>query len=321
LLKATDNSGAVTYTIKYGTTTLSTTGTSAVQKSYIVTGLTPETIYNFSVDAKDATGNAAANNPITVSATTIKGSVFGPAPVPSLLAANVISIFSDPYTNVATGFDMWYATTMTETTIDTDKIKSVKSTAANAAFGTPNINPEVDLTASNMEKLHADIYPTVATTMSLGVVTATGECKLPLTLIPNQWNSIDLSLTTLKANNPASDLSKVKQVGFWLVNGTYYLDNLLFYKGTYETQTGINDLTTKKSVTVYPNPVQDVFRLSSDVIIEQLVVRNLAGQIMLISKLNANEASIHVGDFAPGSYFVTIKMSNGRFENHKIIKQ
>jgi len=321
LLNATDNSGVIHYTINYGTTTLTTTGNSGAQKSYIVSGLSPETNYTFSVEAKDAAGNAAANNPIIINATTAKGSVFGSAPTPSLLAANVISIFSDSYTNVTTGFDMWYATTMTETTIGTDKIKSVTSTAANAAFGTPNINPQTDLISTNMEKLHVDIYPTVATTMSLGVVTATGECKLPLTLVPNQWNSIDLLLTELKANNPAGDFSKVKQVGFWLVNGTFYLDNLLFYKGTYEAQTGINDLKAMKSVTVYPNPVQDIFRLSSDNTIEQVVIRNLAGQSMLVSKLNTNEATIHIGDFAPGSYFVTIKLSNGQFENHKIIKQ
>jgi endoglucanase Acf2 len=321
LLNATDNSGSVTYTIKYGTTTLTTTGTSAVQKSYIVSGLTPETAYSFSVEAKDATGNAAANNPIVVAATTTKESVFAPAPTPTILAANVISVFSDPYVNVASSFNMWYATTMTEVVNGNDKVKLVNNTSANAAFGTPDITPLVNLVSTSMEKLHVDIYPTVATTMSLGVVTTTGECKLPLTLIPGQWNSIDLSLSNLKANNATSDLSKVKQVGFWLVNGTFYLDNLLFYKGTYESQTGISDLKAIKSVKVYPNPVQDIFRLSSDNTIEQVVVRNLAGQSMLVSKLNANEATIHIGDFAPGSYFVKIKLSNGQFENHKIIKQ
>jgi len=80
-------------------------------------------------------------------------------------------------------------------------------------------------------------------------------------------------------------------------------------------------LAAKKMVTVYPNPVQNIFRLSSDNIMEQIVVRNLAGQTMFISKLNVNETSIHIGNFAPGSYLVTVKLSNGKFENYKIIKQ
>ncbi len=73
LLNATDNSGAINYSISYGTvpTVVTVTGVSATQKSYIVTGLTPSTAYTFSVTAKDAANNAAANNPIAVSATTL----------------------------------------------------------------------------------------------------------------------------------------------------------------------------------------------------------------------------------------------------------
>jgi len=70
LLNATDNSGSISYAITYGSTTLNTTGTSGTQKSYIVPGLTASTAYNFSVTAKDASNNAAANNPLSVSATT-----------------------------------------------------------------------------------------------------------------------------------------------------------------------------------------------------------------------------------------------------------
>lgn len=76
----------------------------------------------------------------------------------------------------------------------------------------------------------------------------------------------------------------------------------------------------QKSTHLFPNPVQDMLKLSSDINIEQVVVRNLTGQTMLISKFNSNEGSIHIGDFAPGSYFVTIKFPNGKLENHKIIK-
>jgi hypothetical protein len=72
LLNATDNSGSINYTISYGSgpTVVNTTGTSGVQKSNIITGLTASTDYSFSVVAKDASNNAAANNPIIVTATT-----------------------------------------------------------------------------------------------------------------------------------------------------------------------------------------------------------------------------------------------------------
>lgn len=72
LLNATDNSGSVQYKISYGAgpTVVNTTGTSGAQKSFVVSGLTASTEYTFSVEAKDAAGNTAANNPQIVTATT-----------------------------------------------------------------------------------------------------------------------------------------------------------------------------------------------------------------------------------------------------------
>jgi len=71
LLNGTDNSGSVTYTITYGTETETVTVTGGAQQAYIVDGLMPQTAYSFSVTAADAAGNAAANNPIVIAATTL----------------------------------------------------------------------------------------------------------------------------------------------------------------------------------------------------------------------------------------------------------
>ena len=73
LLTATDDSGSVTYDVSYtnsGAQTATVTGVSATQKSLVISDLTPETAYSFAVSAKDASGNTATNNPLTVSATT-----------------------------------------------------------------------------------------------------------------------------------------------------------------------------------------------------------------------------------------------------------
>ncbi|MBF2708034.1 family 16 glycosylhydrolase [Flavobacterium soyangense] len=70
LLNATDNSGNVTYNVDYGSGTSSTYSLSGVQKSLIISNLSPNTNYTFSVSATDATGNAAVNNPIVLNAKT-----------------------------------------------------------------------------------------------------------------------------------------------------------------------------------------------------------------------------------------------------------
>jgi hypothetical protein len=70
LLNATDNSGTVAYNVTYGSNTSSTSSASGVQKSFLITGLNPNTNYTFSVSASDLAGNIAGNNSIVLNATT-----------------------------------------------------------------------------------------------------------------------------------------------------------------------------------------------------------------------------------------------------------
>ncbi len=70
LLNATDNFGAITYQISGGAIQ-TVYGTSGVQKSVIISGLSPSTNYTFNISASDGAGNTAANNPIILNATTL----------------------------------------------------------------------------------------------------------------------------------------------------------------------------------------------------------------------------------------------------------
>jgi endoglucanase Acf2 len=70
LLNAVDNSGTVVYNVTYGANTTSTSSGSGVQKSFLITGLTSNTNYSFSISASDLTGNLSTNNPIVLNATT-----------------------------------------------------------------------------------------------------------------------------------------------------------------------------------------------------------------------------------------------------------
>ena len=74
LLNGTDDSGTVVYDIAYGANTTSVTGESGVQKSITISNLTPETVYSFSIEASDASGNEALNNAIVLEATTLADS-------------------------------------------------------------------------------------------------------------------------------------------------------------------------------------------------------------------------------------------------------
>jgi hypothetical protein len=70
LLNASDNSGTVVYKVNYGTKTESLSTAAGVQKSLIISALTPATQYTFSVLANDLAGNTTTNNPIVLTVTT-----------------------------------------------------------------------------------------------------------------------------------------------------------------------------------------------------------------------------------------------------------
>jgi len=70
LLNASDNSGTVVYNVVYGSNTTSTSTNSGVQKSFLITALTANTPYTFTISASDLAGNVALNNPIVLTTTT-----------------------------------------------------------------------------------------------------------------------------------------------------------------------------------------------------------------------------------------------------------
>lgn len=71
LLNATDAGSDITYDVTYdGGGTAQIMGASGVETPLVISGLTSETMYTFMVSASDASGNPAANNAITVMATT-----------------------------------------------------------------------------------------------------------------------------------------------------------------------------------------------------------------------------------------------------------
>ena len=71
-LNATDNSGIIQYVVSYGGNSDTIMGSSGIQKSAIISNLSPVTTYNFTITARDLSGNLAPNNnPILLTATTL----------------------------------------------------------------------------------------------------------------------------------------------------------------------------------------------------------------------------------------------------------
>lgn len=216
---ATDNSDAVIFVVKDGENELATApAVSGVAKEITVNGLLPNTAYNFSVIAKDESGNAA--DPVAVVATTLAAPA--PATAPTYAADKVLAIYADAYDNKLTDIQDWYAG---------PAISEGNLTATSKALCLePNTTPSscfglafAAVDASAYDALEMDVYATtegsVLNTQAIGI----GEAQT-FNLVAGQWNHIVLNI---KGNTKAD----LQQVGFYdchNLTGVVFIQNVLF---------------------------------------------------------------------------------------------
>lgn len=320
ILNAADNSGAVTFDITYGETTVSTSSNSGVEKSYLVTGLTESTAYSFSVVAKDASGNIAANSPIVVDATTTAGLTTA-APVPAVAAGKVISVFSDTYTSLSgVSFNPNWGQSTVTTEIQVEGNNTLKY--ANLNYQGTDFGSDVD--ASSMSHLHVDVWTEDETSLRVYVISKTAPTEKYVELAPlnyGQWNSIDIQLSAYK--DQGMSMAALYQFKFegsgnqGSTAKTVYLDNLYFFS---DTNTNVFSPDMKGTVNCYPNQVTDKLTVSADADMNYVIIRNLVGQTLITRQINGHEATFNLNDLSAGNYLVTVTLQNGEKQTRKFVK-
>ena len=232
LLYAIDNSGQITYTISYNEIELTSTGTSGSEKSYLVEGLSEETAYTFEVRAKDAAGNVSTNSPLSLDATTIAEPTPESAPTsPSHAEADVISVYSDAYSSIATNLNPNWGQNTEATEIDFSGNNILKYSKLNYQ-GLEYTSSDV----SSMLFVHIDYWTGNATSFKLSLISEgpkenAYDIAANEGLILGEWVSLDIPLSVYTV----PDLDKVfqfKTEG----DGSIYLDNIYFWK-TPDTET------------------------------------------------------------------------------------
>ncbi|MBK7409846.1 MAG: PKD domain-containing protein [Saprospirales bacterium] len=151
----------------------------------------------------------------------LSGGPSEPAPTPTYDPANVISIFSDAYTNVAgTDFNPnWgQATGVTQDLIDGNN--TLHYTGLNYQGIALGSNQDV----SGMTYLHLDFWTTSSTALNVFVISPGNEIGYPLTVPTTGWTSIDIPLSEFVPPVNLADVFQFKFDG----NGEIYLDNILF---------------------------------------------------------------------------------------------
>jgi len=147
------------------------------------------------------------------------------APTPTVDAGDVISIYSDAYTDITgTNFNPnWGQSTQVNTAYDPT------GEGTNTVIEYSNFNyqgtefPSTDMSA--MTKVHFDVWTANEATIQFTPISTGQENLVSVTSTGGTWTSVDLNLASNFANVVLSDIFQLKFVG----SGTVYLDNIYFY--------------------------------------------------------------------------------------------
>ena len=163
------------------------------------------------------------------------------APSPTKAPADVISVYSDAYTdNIATNLNPnWgQATDATEVQIDgNNTLKYENLNYQGLDYSTTDV--------SAMEYVHLDYKTADATALDFYLISEnpTVENAFSISIVTGSWQSIDIPLSVYNAN--LDRVFQFKTSG----NGTVYLDNMYFWKAptNQNTDASLNDLTVNGS--------------------------------------------------------------------------
>jgi hypothetical protein len=241
---------------------------------------------------------------------------------PTADAANVVSVFSDAYTDITTNHNPgWGQSGSVSTSYDPGDGNNVML-YSNFNFQGTDLT-STDLSA--MEKLHIDIWVADANVRTIKVSPIGGsETLVTVPVISGAWNSVDIPLSSFTAVDFTA-VGQLKFDGQFAADGTtadtavrsdVYLDNIYFYKGSTASTTD-NKLL---KISMYPNPASSRLTISAPKTINSAAIYNILGKQVMSLEINKNSESIDVSNLATGMYLIKYSIDNA-FGTAKFIKQ
>ncbi|MFM6983117.1 MAG: T9SS type A sorting domain-containing protein, partial [Chitinophagaceae bacterium] len=243
------------------------------------------------------------------------------AATPTALEANVISLFSNAYTNktVDTWRTPWSAATLTDVQVAGNDVKKYSGLDF---VGVETVGANL-IDATTMEFFNIDVWTPNATTFKIKLVDfgadaayAGGDDKeheLSFTPTQETWNTYKIALTDFTGLTTRAHMAQYIFVGVPTGTTIAYIDNVYFSKAA---NTSVNSIEASK-VSVYPNPANSVFTVTSANVIENITVVNALGQSVYTAAPGTNGVSVDASAFAKGIYTVLVS-SNGQTTASKV---
>jgi hypothetical protein len=248
----------------------------------------------------------------------------GPAPTPTYPAAAVISLFSNPYTNVSvdTWQAPWSSAQVTDLQIQGNETK--RYSAMNFAGIELLGGNQLDL--SSMTHLRLDYWTANMNPFKVKLVDfgtdgqyAGGddsESELSFQPVVQAWNTLEIPLSQFTALNSLSHFSQLILSGEPAGTGVVFVDNVLFFD---ESLTSI-EATAISPVLLFPNPCEDVLHIKGKERISSIEIFNALGQQLMSVTCSQNQVSMPTTKLTSGIYVVKVKTQNGVVQQFKIQK-
>lgn len=318
------SSSTLTYTVNkpIGTTTVPQITSATTTQSGATTQITQATSIPGTATVKVTSQDGTATQTYTINYKLSGPNVAAPTP-PARNATDVISLFSNAYTNIP--IDAWSASwddsSISDMQIQGNDTKKVDFTNF---LGVDFSGAGHHIDASTFTNFHMDIWidnmDLTGKVFNLkfsqwgGTAGEVSALELPLNggsipaLVTGQWLSIDVPLTNWSNNTNKNDIAQ-----FVITSNipTVYFDNLYLYKGTL----GVTDVTAKSKVNVYPNPVRSGENFSISEKVNKVDIYSISGEFIKSSV----ESTISTQGLKSGIYLLNINTKDGQKHTSKLI--
>lgn len=232
------------------------------------------------------------------------------APTPTALASNVISLFSNAYTNV--GVDTWRTSwsnaTLTDMQIAGNDVKKysaldfvgIETTGANLINASTMTHFNLDIWTPNMTACRVKL-------VDFGADAAYGggddtEHELTFTPAQNGWVSLNIPLSDFTNLTNKSHIAQLIFSGLPTATGVLYVDNVYYSKPF----VGINN-TNATNLNVYPNPTANTVTIkglnANEINIAKIY--SIEGKLIASQNVNAN-GIVDLSNLTNGTYLVKV---------------
>jgi hypothetical protein len=247
------------------------------------------------------------------------------APTPVFVGTDVISLFSNSYTNKTV--NTWRTEWSDKSNLTDLQIKGndTKRYTSLNFVGIETLDTNV-IDASKMDRFYFNAWTPNLTSLKVklvdfganGAVGGGDDKEHELTLTTptlNAWNTYDLPLSSFTGLTTKSHIAQYILVGTPSGSGTLFIDNVLFRKEALSVSS-----TTLNTISVYPNPATEQVTLSSVTTITSVELFNSLGQKVLSLNSDSNIVTIDITNLNKGVYTIKTNTYNGQSVSKVIVE-